>query len=145
MATPNNIERRGLNLAVAELRVSTRDDGKPVIEGYAAKFNTMSEDLGGFRETIHPAAFNNCIGRCDVRALKNHDPNYLLGRTKNGTLELKADETGLHFRCVMGRSSVHQDVLESIARGDMDGCSFSFTTDEPNGDDWDDSTSPPLV
>ena len=56
-----------------------RAEGKDVVMGHAAIFNTLSEDLGGFRERIEPGAFDGVLEN-DVRAYFNHDPNYLLGR-----------------------------------------------------------------
>ena len=53
----------------AEMEVEIREEGgAPVIVGYAAVFNSMSEDLGGFREVIAPGAFADSLSG-DVRAL----------------------------------------------------------------------------
>ena len=117
-----------------ELRVKRNDAGQPTIEGYAAVFNSLSEDLGGFREQILPGAFNTCLqGGPDVRALFNHDESMILGRTKAGTLDLSEDSTGLFWRCVLPPTSVANDLAISIERGDVDQCSFGFYCLE---DDW---------
>ena len=34
-------------------------EGKPMIRGYAAVFNSPSQDLGGFVEYVRPGAFRN--------------------------------------------------------------------------------------
>ena len=102
------------------------------VEGYASVFNSMSEDLGGFREIILPGAFKNALGD-DVRALYNHDSNYLLARTTSGTLELKEDDKGLYYRFEMPNTSYGNDLLELYRRGDLTQSSFGFTVDK---DSW---------
>lgn len=83
------MKRETRTIRSAELRV--RSDGAG-IKGYAAVFNERSEDLGGWREIIMPGAFKRAIREeQDVRALINHDPNLVLGRTKSGTLKLDED------------------------------------------------------
>ncbi len=47
----NEIERRTIKM---EFKAESKDD-KPIIRGMAAVFNSLSEDLGGFREQIAPA------------------------------------------------------------------------------------------
>ena len=102
------------------------------VEGYASVFNSMSEDLGGFREIILPGAFKNALND-DVRALYNHDSNYLLARTTSGTLELKEDDKGLYYRFEMPNTSYGNDLLELYRRGDLTQSSFGFTVDK---DSW---------
>lgn len=106
-----------------------------VIEGYAAKFNTWSQELPpGFRETIKPGAFTRAIAEGqDVRCLMNHDPSLILGRTKSGTLTLREDTIGLYYRCTLPNTQVARDLHASISRGDIDQCSFSFAA---LGEDW---------
>jgi len=126
------IERR--SFTIQELRVDKR--GKPTISGHAAVFNQLSEDLGGFREKIRPGAFSNALRTSDVRALWNHDPNFVLGRAKNHTLELSEDETGLAVRILPPNTTFASDFLESIDRGDVDQMSFGFRVVPDIGDRW---------
>jgi len=101
------------------------------VEGYASVFNSMSEDLGGFREIILPGAFSEVLDN-DVRALYNHDSNYLLARTTSGTLELKEDDKGLYYRFEMPNTSYGNDMLELFRRGDLSQSSFGFTVEKDN-------------
>lgn len=123
------IERR--SFVIDELRVEGQQ--KPVITGHAAVFNQKSEDLFGFRELIRPGAFSNTITKDDIRALWNHDPNFVLGRRKSGTLELAEDNKGLAVRIHPPDSVFASDLLETIKRGDVDQMSFGFRT---ISDEW---------
>lgn len=118
-------ERRFLS---AELRMS--DDEAPKIRGYAALFDSRSEDLGGFVEVIERGAFAGVLDD-DVRALWNHDPNHVLGRSKAGTLRMSQDERGLFVEIDPPASA--GALLESMRRGDVDQMSFAFSVDT---DDW---------
>lgn len=135
-------EKRFLPHFEAELRVKRAENGSKTITGYAAKFGKLSQNLGGFVEKIHPKAFENCLKRCDVRGLRNHDPDKLLGRTKSGTMSLSVDDIGLRYDIAVPETVVGRDTVTDIERGDLDGSSFSFTTDT-DGDEWDDATDPP--
>jgi len=125
------IERRVLSADDIELRVT--DGDAPKITGYAAKFGKWSQDLGGFTEKIREGAFDEAIGNSDVRALKNHDPNLLLGRTASETLRLSTNSVGLRFEIDVPDTTTGADTVTEIRRGDLSGCSFTFTTAE---DDW---------
>jgi uncharacterized protein len=135
-------EKRVLLPFDAELRVKKEPDGQRRIVGYAAKFGKLSQNLGGFQEKIHEKAFERALKTADVRALRNHDPDKLLGRTKSGTLNLEVDDVGLRYDIAVPDTVVGRDTITDIERGDLDGSSFSFTADD-GGDEWDDSTSPP--
>lgn len=131
MPTENNIERRIIPLGDMELRVE--GEGKETrIKGYAAKFNKWSENLGFFREKIAPGAFERVLAQ-DVRCLKNHDPNLILGRTINKTLSLTQNSVGLQFDNLMPDTTTGRDTAEEIRRGDITGCSFAFTVSK---DEW---------
>jgi uncharacterized protein len=116
-----------------EMRVLSDGQGaKPKIEGYAAVFEVLSEELWGFREKIRAGAFANVI-RDDVRALFNHDPNTVLGRNRAGTLKLEEDTKGLKIEIDPPDTQAARDLLESIRRGDVDQMSFMFAT---KTDEW---------
>lgn len=130
-----NAERRfmceGLSLR------SAADSTIKTFRGYAAKFNTLSEDLGGFRETIAPGFFDKVLGN-DVRILKNHDPNFLLGRTKSGTARIGVDEVGLWYEYDDPGTSYSRDLAISIERNDLKESSFAFALDRSGNlaDKW---------
>lgn len=125
----NDIERRAF---IAEIRKENKESGK--LEGHAAIFNDPAEIQtfsGAFREVIKPGAFREAIKRKDdVRALFNHDSNFVLGRTKSGTLTLKEDERGLKISIDPPETSFAKDLTESISRGDIDQMSFGFRVTE---------------
>ena len=110
-----------------------KHDGKDVIEGHAAVFDRLSQNLGGFVERVNRGAFKKTITEADVRALMNHDENYVLGRNKSGTLELSEDNSGLYYRISPPDTTYARDLLVVMERGDITQSSFAFYTVE---DDW---------
>jgi Escherichia/Staphylococcus phage prohead protease len=99
-----------------------------VIAGYAAKFNSRSQNLGGFVETIEPGTFRKTINESDIRALWNHNSDVVLGRNRSGTLRLSEDSTGLQYEVDLPDTQQARDLRELIARGDVTQSSFGFAT-----------------
>jgi HK97 family phage prohead protease len=125
----------------SELRADGQGD-EMAIAGYAALFNSLSKELGAYREVIKPGAFQRALTSDDLdcRALVNHDPNLVLARTKNGTLKLEQDARGLKFRCVLNpESQAARDLYSAIKRGDYDSMSFAFNIAQ-GGDDFSEAT-----
>lgn len=121
---------------VDALSVERRDGAPAKIRGHAAVFNQLSEDLGGFREQIAPGAFADAITNDDVRALFNHDPNFILGRNRAKTLQLSEDNRGLAIEIDAPDTQTIRDlVLSPIDRGDVTQMSFGFSV-RPGGQDW---------
>lgn len=120
-----------------EIKIEQRsgDDKGITLRGYAAVFNSLSEDLGGFREQIVPGAFKEAIETDDIRALLNHDANFVLGRNRAKTLELKEDARGLAVVINAPDTSFARDLVVSMERGDITQMSFAFRV-KPNGEDW---------
>lgn len=124
----------------SEVRAEKRED-KTVVRGYAAKFDSLSENLGGFREIIAPGAFDDVLNN-DVRALINHDSSLILGRTTAGTLRLSVDATGLQYEYDSPDTSYARDLLVSLERGDVDQSSFQFFVEK---DDWNEDAEGRLI
>lgn len=118
-----------------ELRAAPEGSQSPgTVVGYAAVFEKYSCDLGYFREKIQRGAFAKAIATCDVRALVNHDPNKLIGRTSAGTLRMEEDEIGLRVEIDLPNNTAGRDTAEDIRLRNMQGQSFKFTT---SIDQWD--------
>jgi len=126
--TNPNKEVRTFDVQDLELRM---DGDKPTVVGYGAVFNSMSNDLGGFREFIAPKAFEGRL-EDDVRFLINHD-GMPLARTTNGTLRLSVDEKGLRYEADMPNTSTARDLMELLKNGTINQSSFAFTVEE---DSW---------
>lgn len=129
-----------------ELRLETRDDGRPVVVGMAPPWNKWSVDLGGFKERFMPGAFrkwldrspNDPRGAADVVAKFNHDDSRVLGRTTNGTLQIEETEKGLLYRATppVGTPTT-AEVIPLIREKYVFGSSFAFALPDPRGEQWD--------
>jgi HK97 family phage prohead protease len=121
---------------IDSLEVREEADGMH-LEGYAALFNSRSENLGGFTETIAPGAFRASLkARNDIKLLWNHDTGAVLGSTRAGTLTLTEDDRGLRVSAVLPNTSHGRDARELISRGDVTGFSFGFSMPARGGDEW---------
>jgi HK97 family phage prohead protease len=111
----------------ADFELRAEGDGMTFI-GYAAKFNSPSEDLGGFVETIEPGAFRRSLrSRNDVKLLVNHDTGRVLASTRSGTMKLYEDEVGLRVEASLPNTSDGRDMAELLRRGDLNKMSFGFS------------------
>ncbi len=115
-----------MNKEIRSITVEMRADSEGrTVEGYAALTDVMA-DLGWYREKIMPGAFDNA-DISDVRALFNHDSNFLLARSKSNTLTVTVDEKGLYYRFDMPETPMGDNILAMIRRGDLTQSSFAFT------------------
>lgn len=113
------------------------------VDGYALVFNSLSEDLGGFREQILPEAVDGVIEKSDVMAVLNHDQSRgILARSRygNGSLSLEADEKGLRYRFDAPHTALGDECLEYLRRGDINQSSFAFAVAEDRWDKQPDGT-----
>jgi len=127
-STVANYERR--TFPFTEIRA--KGGAAPSLAGYAAVFDTYSAvfntgDDTGFRERIAKGAFSGALEKSDVRALWNHDPNFVLGRGKSGTLTVREDDKGLYMENTPPDTQWARDLMVTIERGDVDQMSFGFT------------------
>lgn len=117
-----------------------RGDGESrLICGRAIVFNSDSQNMG-FIERIMPQAITSeVVENSDVFCLYNHDKNQVLARSNKGkgTLALDLDADGVNFMFEAPHTSLGNDVLELVRRGDLTSCSFGFTMpDEKDAQRW---------
>jgi uncharacterized protein len=127
-----NYERR---CYPAEVRVIEDNPKEPKFDGYSAVFNQLI-NLGEFKEKVAPGAFAQTIIEDDIRALFNHDENYVIGRNTNKTLTLSEDEHGLRAINILEDTYIDEYLIKKIKRGDITGMSFGFVIPE-GGEEWD--------
>lgn len=112
-----------------------RSPGNGQLSGYAAVFNAVSRDLGGFTESIKPGAFTRSLASSEnVLALYDHDQKSVLGRVGAGTLRLHEDQRGLWFEVDLPATSTAKDLAALVERRDVSGASFAFSV--PKGGDY---------
>lgn len=129
---PNENEKVERRTVTFEVRIERREDKPPVIHGYAAVFDTPAELFGEFVEVIRHGAFARSIKEDDVRALWNHNSDFVLGRTANGTLSLAEDEHGLAVEITPPDTQFARDRIEDIEKKYVDQMSFGFSPVEEN-------------
>lgn len=132
-----NNEREVRNLEMESAEISADNDSRR-IEGYGIVFNSLSRDLGGFREIISDTALDGVLEKSDILALLNHDQSKgVLARSKRmkGTLNLKIDKKGMKYAFDAPSFDLGNQVLENIRRGEITTSSFAFSVDE-KGQQW---------
>ena len=118
-----------------EVRAEQQGEQPMRIIGYGSVFNSRSEPLWGFREIIKPGAFDDVLGD-DIRGLFNHDPNFILGRSTSGTLNVSVDDKGLRYDIAAPDTQTIRDlVLAPMMRGDINQSSFAFRVSH-DGESW---------
>lgn len=103
------------------------------VEGYAIVFNRYSKNLGGFVEIIESTAADGIIEASDILCLLNHNEDKgVLARSKYGTgsLKLEIDDYGVKYTFDAPNTSLGDELLEGIKRGDISTSSFAFTVKE---------------
>lgn len=117
-------EIRTVSMQEMEVR---EDVGPPVIEGYAAVFNTRTQ-IGNFVEEVAPGAFARTLASGpDVRATIEHEGGLTtIGRTRNRTLSLWEDDRGLRVRIQPPDTQAGRDALTLVRGGYVDQMSFAF-------------------
>ncbi|WFU88980.1 HK97 family phage prohead protease [Rhizobium sp. CC1099] len=131
-----NIEKRSCADGVEHRAASD----KRTLVGYAAKFDRLASIGGYFQEKIAPGAFASAIGG-DIRALVDHDPGRVIGRTKSGTLRLAEDGTGLRVEIDVPDTTDGNDLWVLVERGDISGMSFGFRVTKET---WDETGDVPV-
>lgn len=105
------------------------------VEGYALLFDTPSDGLS-FEESIERGALDGVLERSDVFALLNHNQERgILARSNKGqgSLTLSVDQKGLKYRFEAPNTSIGDELLENIRRGEITESSFCFDVEK---DTW---------
>lgn len=135
---PEGLEKRVFTIEMRAAAEGEAGDERRTVSGYAAVFNSPSEDMG-FIEYIEPGAFREAIPKSDVRALFNHDPNLILARTASGTLKIAEDDKGLRYEFQIPATTFGNDFRVMLDRGDVSQSSFSFTVKDQS---WEEKKRP---
>ncbi len=119
--------------AIVEVRALGDEAGSKVVEGYATTFNQPYELWRDgpdyvFMEQVDRNAFDD-TEMSDVIMQYDHEGR-VFARTGNGTLELEADDHGLHIRADLGGTEIGRQLYEEIKGGYTDKMSFGFTVDK---------------
>ena len=101
------------------------------IIGTATVFNS-AYDMGWYDEEMSPEVFASADMN-DVVALFNHDANMVLARTKSGTLKLNLTGNALEYSFEAPNTTLGNDLLEMVKRGDVYQSSFAFSVEK---EDW---------
>jgi len=134
---------RGFAVFVPELR-KRGDTELPTIFGYAAVYDVLSEELGGYREMIKPGAFDEALTeKPDVSARIQHEGGLTtIGRTTNDTLRLGSDKMGLWYEIIPPDTSAGRDIVSLIRDKYITQSSFAFMVRE-DGEYWVMDSTPP--
>ena len=104
-------------------------DDDMIVEGYATTFNQPYELWrdGDYTvlEQVDAHAFDD-TDMTDVIMQYDHEGR-VFARLSNGTLELDADDHGLHVRANLGGTEIGRQLYEEIKGGYTDKMSFGFT------------------
>jgi hypothetical protein len=121
------------------VRSAAAEDGKGeelYVEGYASVFDspTVLFEYEGreYKEQICRGAFEGCQ-MSDVIFNYNHSGK-VMARTRNKTLELNIDDTGLFVRARLDGTEEGRKLYEEIKGGYIDRMSFAFRISEESFD-----------
>jgi HK97 family phage prohead protease len=100
--------------------------------GRAIVWNSLSQDLGGFKERFLPGSVTDSVRGGQIAALFNHDTSKPLATQTNGTLRLLEDSEGLQVEIDLPDTSYANDLRSLMKRGDGTGMSFGFSPIDVN-------------
>lgn len=139
------VECRGYTGAPLE----ARDLGnKKEISGYAIVWDSLSQDLGGYRELVRRGAVDRTLkdirdGKKTLTARFQHQGGITtVGSTGNDTLTLTPDDIGLHYRAIVPDNVFGHAAWVAVKDRYVTGSSFAYIA-RPGGIKRDFSTSPP--
>lgn len=136
------IKKRTLG-CVTQLRVREAEGGgeSRTIEGYALLFGVRSRMLCDWWDNYCEVLEFGCLtketlDKQDIKLTMFHDRQLILARSNKGkgTLSYEVDGKGVRFWADMPHTADGDKALELVARGDLAGCSFCYSTDESDSE-----------
>lgn len=128
-----NIEQRLLDIKALQ-----SDTNEMKIEGYAVRYDTPATHTFGqhtITEVIKKGALDN-TDLSDVVLRYNHNDTWcIMARTKNNSLQLIKEDSGLKIQADLIDTQSNRDIYKAIQSGLIDKMSFSFVVAE-KGDNW---------
>ena len=119
---------------------NTFEENGRTIQGRAIVFESLSNDLGGFKEIIKKGAISQeLVDSSDVFARTNHSDDYILARCNKGkgSLQLELREDGLYYSFEAPNTEKGNELVEHIRRGEISQSSFAFmVAQEPDAERW---------
>lgn len=134
----NYVAKLGLNPDSVEIRArgsiefKTAEDSPGILEGYAAKYNKLSEDMGGFYEILLPNSLRLIPETSQIKAFYYHDTHKPLGSLDKNTLSIKFDDVGMYYSVILPDNSFGRDCAVTVERGDMTQSSFGLIVHKEN-------------
>lgn len=111
------------------------DDLQSFVDGIGIVYNSITEIVPGFYESIEPGAFSESLS--DYRTVKsfiNHNPTKILATTRSQPqLEIFDGDNFLEFSSPIPPTTYGDDLIVNLKRGNINGASFAFMIKE-NGD-----------
>ena len=131
MERTNLIERR-FDMQCRSVEVEGEQQPELWVEGYAARFNSPTTlfEIDGleYKEQIARDAFEGA--KMDDVILNYNHQGRVMARTRNKTLTLDVDDTGLHVRARLDGTEEGRSLYDDIKNGYIDRMSFRFTIRE---------------
>jgi len=138
--TKNNIQPVKREVFFSGLHVREAQEGEQpsrVIEGYALLFGVRSQILCDWGDFYYEELLPGCVTRelldqSDIIMNLYHNNQRILARSVmgKGSLSYEIDDKGVKFSFEAADTSDGNEALSLVSRGDLQGCSFCYTTIE---------------
>lgn len=138
MENNNKMQNKEYRSSVLSAAADQAEANQLIVSGYAAVIEqpTVICTIDGidYYEVIDKDAFLGCDMK-NVPFKYNHSDSFLvLARTRNKTLQLSVDNTGLLIKANLAPVQAGKDLYNLIQRGDIDKMSFGFSVEQDSYD-----------
>lgn len=139
------VELRSFPIQIREMMPGSGEDMKKCLAGHAAVFGVRTELYPGLTEEIEPGAFDDTLANDTAYMCWNHNPDIVLAGTRNGSLKLGVDETGLAFDSTLCDTTAAADAHELVRSGVVSQMSFGFIIQRQEWDESDPSVTHRII